>query len=213
MGSPAAIRCERYQLQGDMAGGTRAGSHHQQTAKQQLPSLSNPALLSILAAVREATPLRPAHLPHQGSILEAVSAWEGMAPPTHGHLLMDSLAVLLLLLSVPGCSHPPTLQPHRDSPGEIMTPSSCEIQLCINWLPWENTVQYQLVPLQREQEELHLWSGASHAHSTLHTGAPEPQPSLVPQGPSRRSMVAARQADLAGKEHDFPVLPLEHLHR
>lgn len=90
--------------------------------------------------------------PHQGSILEAVSVWEAMAPArapsTHGHLLMDSLAVLplLILLSAPGCSHPPPLQPHRDSPGEMMTPSSCEIQLCINWIPWENTVQYQLVP-------------------------------------------------------------------
>lgn len=29
-----------------------------------------------------------------------------------------------------------------------MTPPSYEVQLWLNWIPWENTVQYQLVTLQ-----------------------------------------------------------------
>lgn len=53
-----------------------------------------------------------------------------------------------------------------------MTPPSYEVQLWLNWIPWENTVQYQLVTLQRGQRnQLHLWSGAARAHSTLHRRA------------------------------------------
>lgn len=83
--------------------------------------------------------MKPIHLeqptcPHQGSILEAVPVWEVMASARHPQpLLMDSLAMLppLLLLTVPGCSHPPTLQPNRDSPGDMMTSPSYETQLWI----------------------------------------------------------------------------------
>lgn len=54
---------------------------------------------------------------------------QGPTAPTataHGQL---GRAPPLLLLSVPGCSHPPSLQPHRDSPGEMTTPPSCETSL------------------------------------------------------------------------------------
>lgn len=77
------------------------------------PSLSNPAVLSTLAAVCEATPVRPAHLPPQAGSWRQGQFGKGWPQPgPHKHpqpLLMDSLAVLppLLLLSAPGCSHPP----------------------------------------------------------------------------------------------------------
>lgn len=111
---------------------------------------------------------------------EAVPVWEVMASarapqaPTatadgqlgHASLSSYSCSLVLAALTHPRCSHTGT------SPGEMMTPPSCETQLWINWIPWEKTVQYQLVTLQREQHnELHLWSGALCAHSTVHTGA------------------------------------------
>lgn len=74
-----------------------------------------------------------------------------------------------------------------------MTPSSCEIQLWLNWIPWENIAQYQLVTLQRGQQELYLWSDASCAHST--------QELWSSQGWSPRATAKLRIPGTQQKEH------------
>lgn len=170
--------------------------------------------------------MKPLHLDQPPcSILEAGPVWEVMASarapqtPTATADGQPGHASPLAPASVPGCSHSPTLQPHRDSPGEMMTPPSYETQLWINWIPWENTVQYQLVTLQRGQHnELYLWSGASCAHCTQEhsSGAQRwsPRATAKPSpGTQQKEHSGSKASGPGWKGHNFPVPPLEMMQR
>lgn len=81
-------------------------------------------------------------------------------------------------------------------------------QQWVNWIPWENCSVPACDLGERATQRaapLEWYIHTAHRRTTLElTGMErEPQPSLVSQGPSRRSRVAARQVGLAGKNTTF----------